>query len=161
MSFDVDNKESRLLKRAIKSVDRLLLPFAAGVCSVVVIVQLVCTIPTVRNTVDKVAGRFVPVTAEDMSATPVHLTLYLSPSEARPDVQVWVNGLLRTTFSRDAISLDVYAGDDIEFKTISNREADITFDSDTANLAYPAPGYTITLGSQFHKVSLGKVKVIS
>ncbi|MDQ0188481.1 hypothetical protein JI721_16175 [Alicyclobacillus cycloheptanicus] len=148
-------------------VDRMLVPSAFGVLSVLVGVQMLTAIPAVRHHVDALAGRFVQVTPAAASSAggseSASITLYLSPDTGpRPDVRVLVNGKYAGSFTSPSLHLTVHPNDQIEFvRSKTGGAVDIEVDDNDPNLAYPLPGMSYSLTKDDPSLDLPNVRFFS
>jgi len=138
-------------RRFATRVDHYLIPIVGGCFSLLILVQLVAAVPSVRSALDNFEGRFVQAAAampanhiQNQSAT---VTLYLSPAESRPDVAVLVNGTAIMNFTEPQILIHVKSGDVISIKSRDGKAAVVTIDHNNPNLLTPAPGQVVSLTS--------------
>jgi hypothetical protein len=147
----------------LDKVDGLLIPVSAGLLCMLVLTQLVTSIPSVRQRVDAVAGRFVEVTPALQGVQrdkPIVLKLYLSPSGEENAVKVLVNGQYVLSTSGPESSIEVKAGDTIQLVETSTGTVYISFDTDAPNILVPAPGYQVTLTADAPQCKVGPVRVL-
>jgi hypothetical protein len=137
--------------------DRVLLPVALGCLSMLVVVQALTALPAVRRFVDARSNGYVQVNPQPASAAAPQqavLHLYLAPAKPRPDLQVLVNGQVRTTFQTVNLSVVVHAGDVVQFRASEPGAAFVQVDHDAVNLLWPAPGQTVEIEQPGVVVSL-------
>jgi hypothetical protein len=156
-----DANERNPWNEQLEKIDRVLIPVSAGLLCMLVLSQLVTSIPSVRQRVDAVAGRFIEVTPTEQgirSDTPINLKLYVSPSIAENAVKVYINGQYVLNTTGPECSLKVSAGDKIQLVNTSSGTVYINFDTDAPNILVPAPGYQVELTKDSPQCEVGPIR---
>ncbi|EPZ42648.1 MULTISPECIES: hypothetical protein [Alicyclobacillus] len=145
--------------------DDWLMPVTFAVVAVLVGVQVVALIPSVRTAIDAKEGRFVaqPTAAMEHALASASAVVTLSASSAAEasHVEVLLNGQSLGTFTTNEMRITVHDGDLIEFDDKSGVAVNITVENTSDNqLLLPAPGQVVTLGGQAKHASLPKAEFI-
>lgn len=156
------SRQERMWKQVIDAVDGYLIPISFGLLSMVILVQLFSTIPTIRAKLDTMEGRFSAVPAEvipsSVNQEQTQISLHLSPNQTDPGVQVFNNSKFVGTFTSPELTLTVREGDRISLQTQQTGTVYITVDHNDPNLLLPAPGQTIELSPQQQTASFPAVQ---
>ncbi len=155
------SRNDRLYVRLTERIDSWIIPVAFGTLCVLIGAQLLTSLGPVRSYVDGVEGRFIqepvsiiPSSVHTQAAT---LNLYLSPTQARPDIAVILNGKTLARFTTTELTVVVHEGDELTLQTLRPGAASVTIDDDNSNLLIPAPGQVFTLSEDASVVSLPRV----
>ncbi len=139
--------KEQLWRQLVSKVDDVLLPVAGALLCMLVVVQLVTAIPTVRKQVDAVAGRFVAVPQDVVPASvnseQATLSLLAAPEGDHSQVKVQVNGQTVGSMASSQLEITVRENSVITIVNAGNSTVFISVDHDNANLLTPAPGQTI------------------
>lgn len=146
----------------VRTVDGWLVPSAFGVFTVLVVVQIVTAVPAVRAAVDTASGRFVlaPVSATvPYAARAASISLYLSPTNARPDVYALINGQYAGNFLTGVLKLTVHPGDRLTLVCAPNLgTVQVSVDDNDPYLVYPLPGMSYTLTQKRTRIDLPRIQ---
>lgn len=144
--------------------DDWFVPIAFGVMTVLVGVQLISLVPSVRNTFDLVEGRFaalpttvVPAVVKQDSAVVI---LSASNTALASQITVYRNGHSLGTFSTNQMRVTVREGDRITFRDVigNGQSVSVSVDTDSAKLLLPAPGERVSLGNGVSTAALSKAQ---
>lgn len=149
---------SKAWRQIIDGIDGFLVPISFGLLSMVVLVQLLSTIPVVRSKLDIMEGRFsaVPtqVVPSSVANEQAQLSLRLSPDQTDPGVEVFKNGQLVGDFANSELTVTVHEGDQLTFRTTQSGTVYVVVDHNDPNLLLPAPGQMVELSPQHPQGSL-------
>ncbi len=155
------NSKIYLLGKLTAYIDGWLVPFAFGTLSVLIGAQMITSIQPVRAYVDEVEGRFIEepasVIPQSVNHETANLSLFLSPTVARPDIKVILNGRVLARFLTAQLTIAVHEGDSVQFESSGHGLAYISTESDNSSLLVPAPGQTFAVSSDEPVVFLPKV----
>lgn len=141
-----------------------MVPIAFAVVCILVLVQALGVVPSVRAAMDRAEGRFVAVQA---SAQPPSLqnvsgaiTLTLDSPDQASHIVVYRNGVSLGTFTTNQMGVLLHNGDTITFRdtTPNGPQVAIYVTNDNQNLLLPASGQTAWLGNGVATASLGKTE---
>lgn len=155
--------KSSFTKQITRWLDNWIVPVAFGVLSVLIFVQLIGVIPSVRSAFDRAEGRFaaIPTSAEpsavkDMSGP---ITLMLDAPAQASHILVFRNGVSLGAFTTNQMDILLHDGDTITFRDATPNGPKVAIyvtSSQDPNMLLPAPGETVWVGSGVSTASLGK-----
>jgi hypothetical protein len=156
-------------RNIVNRIDAFLLPVSFGFLTVLVLAQLATTIPTVRRTVDRVEGRFVPYSSASAYTQQAEqsgsIQLYVSPDtklSQTPPLRVLVDGRPVATLTGAKVTVRVHNGDHIELTATNlHQTAYITVDHNNPAILMPAPGQTVELSPTHLKATFPAVQFLN
>ncbi len=141
------SSERRAVAELFNKVDDVLLPVAGALLCMLVVVQSVTSIPSVRKQVDATAGRFVAVPQDVVPASvnseQATLSLLAAPEGDHSQVKVQVDGQTVGSMASSKLEVTVREKSVVTIVNAGNSTVFISVDHDNANLLTPAPGQTI------------------
>jgi len=140
---------SQLWREVIERVDRFLIPISFGLLTMLVLVQMLTNLPSIRSKVDQMEGRFASVPAEVIPSSVAQdqaiITLFLSPDQTNSAIGVFKNGDLIGNFSSSQLRVTVHEGDRLSIQSSRPATVSVVVDHNDPNLLLPAPGQTVAL----------------
>lgn len=153
---------SPLWSEVIEKIDSWLVPMAFGLLSVLVLAQMVTTLPSIRSKVDQVEGRFTTIPTDVIPSSVAQeqaiITLFLSPDQINSAIGVFNNGKFVANFTSSQLRVTVHEGDRLSIKSSAPATVSVVVDHNDPNLLLPAPGQTVELTPGQVQVSLPSVQ---